>query len=156
LAHISRKESTMRFTVLTGTALLGIGLTVAACHAPAPDSSPSTQSPQPAMTSQAMAGKTRTGAFNGIDGKHVAGTATLANGQLTLTEFSSDKGPDLHIYLTKGSDQNAVSTGRELGMVASDKADQTFTVSDTDASMYDTVLINCDKAKEAFGAAALM
>ncbi|EHM21059.1 hypothetical protein MBOL_17480 [Mycobacteroides abscessus subsp. bolletii BD] len=108
------------------------------------------------MTSQAMAGKMRTGSFNGIDGKHVAGTATLANGQLTLTGFSSDKGPDLHIYLTKGADQNAVSTGKELGMVASDKADQTFTLSDTDASMYDTVMINCDKAKEAFGAAALM
>jgi len=145
----------MRFKVLTGTALLGIGLAVAACNAPSPDAQPSTQPPQ-AMTSQAMAGSTRTGSFSGVDGKHVSGTVTIANGQVTLTGFSSDKGPDLHIYLTKGLDQNAVSAGKELGMVASDTASQTFDVGGVDTSMYDTVLINCDKAKEAFGAAALM
>lgn len=150
----------MRFKVLTGTALLGIGLAVAACNAPSRDTQSSTQSPQAMsampMTSQAMAGTTRTGSFSGIDGKHVAGTVTIANGRVSLTGFSSDKGPDLHIYLTKGSDQSAVSAGKELGMVASDTASQTFDVNGADTSMYDTVLINCNKAKEAFGAAALM
>ena len=48
------------------------------------------------------------------------------------------------------------AAGKELGMVASDTASQTFDVGGVDTSMYDTVLINCDKAKEAFGAAALM
>ncbi|OHU30418.1 hypothetical protein BKG76_01205 [Mycobacteroides franklinii] len=147
----------MRFKVLTGTALLSIGFAVAACNAPSHDAQPSAQSPQ-AMTSQAMTSQasTRTGSFTGVDGKHVSGTVTIANGQLKLTGFSSDKGPDLHIYLTKGSDQNAVSAGKELGMVASDTASQTFDIGGVDTSMYDTVLINCDKAKEAFGAAALM
>ncbi|MFA4083750.1 DM13 domain-containing protein [Mycobacteroides salmoniphilum] len=155
----------MRFTVLTGTALLGIGLAVAACNAPSRDAQPSTQSPQAMssqpmasqpMTSPAMAGATRTGSFTGLNDKHVSGTVTIANGKVILSGFSSDKGPDLHIHLTKGSDQSAVSTGQELGAVASDTASQTFDLSGTDASMYDTVLINCDKAKEAFGAAALM
>ncbi|MFD6199532.1 DM13 domain-containing protein [Mycobacteriaceae bacterium NPDC060252] len=150
----------MRFKVLTGTALLGIGLAVAACNAPSPDTQSSTQSPQAMsaqpMTSQAMAGATRTGSFTGLNDKNVSGTVTIANGKVILSGFSSDKGPDLHIHLTKGSDQSAVSTGKQLGPVASDTASQTFDISGTDTSMYDTVLINCDKAKEAFGAAALM
>lgn len=147
----------MRFKTLTGTALLGAALALAACNAPSRDAQPAPMTSE-AMTSHAMtqaAAATRTGMFNGLNEKNVSGTVTVAGGQVSLSGFSSDKAPDLHIYLANGSDEKALSAGRELGMVAFDKASQTFQVSDADTSMYSTVVINCDKAKEIFGAAQL-
>lgn len=153
----------MRFKTLTGTALLGAALALAACNAPSHDAPPSQAMTSQAMTSQAMTSQAmpqamsaqRTGMFSGLNDKNVSGKVTVAGGQVSLADFSSDKGPDLHIYLAKGSDEQAVSSGKELGMVAFDKASQTFEVSEADAAMYDTVVINCDKAKEIFGAARL-
>ncbi|MGH3723214.1 MAG: DM13 domain-containing protein [Mycobacterium sp.] len=98
---------------------------------------------------------TRTGTFGGLNDKHVSGTATVSGGQLILSGFSSDAGPDLHIYLTNGTDEHAVADGKELGAVAFDKASQTFSTSGVDASKYGTIVIHCDKAKAVFGAAAL-
>ncbi|MGH3726806.1 MAG: DM13 domain-containing protein [Mycobacterium sp.] len=148
----------MRFKTLTGTALLGGALALAACNAPSHDAQPSQAMTSQAMTSQAMPqamSAQRTGMFSGLNDKKVSGKVTVAGGQVSLADFSSDKGPDLHIYLAKGSDEQAVSTGKELGTVAFDKGSQTFEVSEADAAMYDTVVINCDKAKEIFGAARL-
>jgi hypothetical protein len=100
-------------------------------------------------------GDAREGAFAGLNGKKVAGTATVADGKVTLTGFSSDEGPDLHLYLAKGSDEAAVTAGTRLGKVAYDDASQTFELTGVDAADYDTVVVHCDKAKAVFGAAEL-
>ena len=94
-----------------------------------------------------------TGTFAGLNGKHVAGTVTVTGTQVTLSGFSSDQGPDLHIYLTKGTDESSVSQGAELAPVAYNSASQTFTLSGVNPSGYTYVVIHCDKAKAAFGAA---
>lgn len=97
----------------------------------------------------------RLGTFAGLNGKHVAGTATVSDSQVVLSGFSSDAGPDLHIYLTNGTDEKAVSAGKELSTVAYGNASQTFSTDGVDPSTYTTVVIHCDKAKAVFGAATL-
>ena len=117
----------------------------------------SQSTPAPAMSQSTPSGSAsaRTGTFGGLNDKHVAGTATVTAAQIVLSGFSSDAGPDLHIYLTNGTDENAVAAGKELGTVAFDKASQTFSINGVDASKYTTVVIRCDKAKAVFGAATL-
>ncbi|HWF30283.1 MAG TPA: DM13 domain-containing protein [Mycobacterium sp.] len=159
----------MRSTALKGAALLTIALALAACSSskeaqPGPAMSQSSaapatsqSTPAPAMSQSAGSGSAsaRTGTFEGLNGKHVAGTAAVNDAQIVLSGFSSDAGPDLHIYLTDGTDENAVAAGKELGTIASDKASQTFSITGVDMSKDTTVVINCDKAKAVFGAAKL-
>lgn len=98
----------------------------------------------------------RMGTFSGLNGKKVAGTASITGNTLTLSGYSSDQGPDLHVYLTHGTSESDVASGVEISKVAFDKGSQTFTLpSGADASMYSTVVIHCDKAKAVFGAAPL-
>ncbi|MFZ0716385.1 DM13 domain-containing protein [Mycobacterium sp.] len=155
----------MRSTELKGVALLTIALALAACSSSkqmqpgsAMSQSPSapamSQSTPPPAMSQSMT-STRTGTFEGLNDKHVGGTAAVSDAQIVLSGFSSDAGPDLHIYLANGSDENAVAAGKEIGSIAFDKPSQTFSTSGLDASKYTTVVIHCDKAKAVFGAATL-
>lgn len=95
------------------------------------------------------------GSFAGANGKSVAGKVSIEDGKLMLSGFSSDEGPDLHLYLAKGDDEAAVGSGMELGDVAYDAAEQTFSVEGVDLSQYDHVVVHCDKAKAVFGSAAL-
>jgi len=97
----------------------------------------------------------KTGTFAGLNGKHVAGTVTVSDTQVTLSGFSSDQGPDLHIYLTKGTDESTATSGAELAPVSYNTASQTFTLNGVDPSGYTYVVIHCDKAKAVFGAAPL-
>jgi hypothetical protein len=149
----------MRSTALKGAALLTIALALAACGSskeaqPGPAMSQSTAAP--AMSQSASgAVSMRTGTFGGLNDKHVVGTASVTATQIVLSGFSSDAGPDLHIYLTNGTDENAVATGKSLGSIAFDKASQTFSTNGVDPSKYTTVVIHCDKAKAVFGAATL-
>lgn len=150
----------MRSTAIKGAALLTIALALAACSgSKAPTAGPtmSQSMSAPAMTAPAMSPSagTRTGAFGGLNDKHVAGTATVTNTQIVLSGFSSDAGPDLHIYLTNGTDEKAVAAGKGFGSAAFDKASQTFSTNGVDTSSYTTVVIHCDKAKAVFGAATL-
>lgn len=97
-----------------------------------------------------------TGAFEGLNGKKVAGTVTITGGAIQLSGFSSDEGPDLHLYLTNGTDEAAVAAGVEISAVAFDKASQSFVVdSKLDVAGYTTLVVHCDKAKAVFGAAEL-
>ncbi|MGA7050897.1 MAG: DM13 domain-containing protein [Mycobacterium sp.] len=150
----------MRSTALTGAALLTIAVALAACSTsneahPGPAMSPSTTAPAMSQSSASGAASARTGTFGGLNDKHVAGTATVTVAQIVLSGFSSDAGPDLHIYLTNGTDENAVAAGKELGSIAFDKSSQTFSTNGADSSKYTTVVIHCDKAKAVFGAAGL-
>lgn len=159
----------MRLMVLRGIVLLTTALAFTACSskqethsAPAmSESSTMSQSPamshSPAMSESPVAGSasTRTGTFSGLNGKHVAGTVTITGGQIALNGFSSDEGPDLHIYLTNGSDESAVTAGKELGSISFDKASQQFSTDGADLATYTNIVIHCDKAKAVFGAATL-
>jgi len=150
----------MRSTALKGAALLTIAVALAACSTsneahPGPAMSQSTTAPAMSQSAASGAASARTGTFGGLNDKHVAGTATVTGAQIVLSGFSSDAGPDLHIYLTNGTDENAVAAGKELGSIAFDKTSQTFSTNGADPSKYTTVLIHCDKAKAVFGAATL-
>ena len=146
----------MRFRTLAGAALLTGAAALTACGTSTHSAAPSPQSSQmtSAMT-QAMASNARTGTFMGANNKHVAGVVKIAGGQVTLSDFTSDPGPDLHIYLTNGTDENAVTAGMALGKIALDMQTQSFSTAGVDASQYNTVVIHCDKAKAVFGAATL-
>jgi hypothetical protein len=97
----------------------------------------------------------RTGTFEGLNDKSVAGTVEVSGTELVLSGYSSDEGPDLHVYLTNGTDEAAVAAGTEIDVVAFDEASQTFALDGVDVAGYDTVVIHCDKAKAVFGAASL-
>ncbi len=157
------QNPTGRIAVLASAAILALGL--AACGPSNDDGMSKTDSePSAAMTNDSGAmkhddamekGASRSGTFAGLNGKKVAGTVTVADGKVTLSGFSSDEGPDLHLYLTNGDDEAAVTAGKTLGEVSYDTASQTFELGDIDASTFDTVVVHCDKAKAVFGAAGL-
>jgi hypothetical protein len=97
-----------------------------------------------------------TGTFAGLNGKKVAGDVTITGDKVALSGFSSDQGPDLHLYLTDGTDESDIGSGTEISTVAYDTAAQTFTLpSGTDASKFTDLVVHCDKAKAVFGAAEL-
>ena len=151
----------MRRTAFVGGALIALALTLTACGAPsgndAGSSSAPTSSSQSESGSQAMSESTasRTGSFEGLNDKKVSGSVTVDGSEIVLSGFSSDEGPDLHVYLTNGTDEAAVSAGKQIDAVSFDTASQTFTLEGVDAASYSTVVIHCDKAKAVFGAAAL-
>ncbi|WP_329551198.1 DM13 domain-containing protein [Streptomyces sp. NBC_00696] len=147
----------MRKIGLAGVALVAISFTLTACGGS--DSGDSTTKAKAAASmsaSQPMAqAADKRGMFAGLNGKKVTGSAKLGASGVTLSGFSSDEGPDLHVYLTNGTDEAAVSAGRQLGAVKYDEKSQMFALKGVDASMYSTVVIHCDKAKAVFGAAKL-
>ncbi|MGV9798833.1 DM13 domain-containing protein, partial [Mycobacterium sp. NPDC003449] len=138
-----------------GVALLTLALALTACGTSTTDAQSSSQASPSQQAMMQSASSARTGTFEGLNDKHVAGKVNIAAGELVLSDFSSDESPDLHIYLTNGTDPSAVAAGKGLGSVAFDKASQTFSISGVDASKYDTVLISDDKAHSVLGAAKL-
>ncbi|HZZ52011.1 MAG TPA: DM13 domain-containing protein [Pseudonocardia sp.] len=127
----------------------------ASSAAAAPSASSAAAAPSASSAASPGSSAARTGTFKGDNGKHVAGTATVSDGKIVLAGFSSDAGPDLHIYLTNGSAESNVSAGKQLGVVAADKDSQTFSLGGIDPSAYTNVVIHCDKAKAVFGDAPL-
>ncbi|MGA1828752.1 DM13 domain-containing protein [Microbacterium sp.] len=146
----------MRKTAIIPAALLFVGLSLAGCSAGGSSDEPTKPSSSDSMsTDKPMDTPMKKGDFMGLNGKTVAGTVTVSDTELKLEGFSSDEGPDLHVYLTNGTDEAAVSAGMLIDAVAFDKASQTFSLKDVDLSKYTDVVIHCDKAKAVFGAAAL-
>lgn len=147
----------MHKIALAATAALTLALALSACTSPAAteDTKPSSSASQSADSGAAMTMTEKTGAFMGLNEKTVSGTVTVTDDEITLSGFSSDEGPDLHVYLTDGTDEAAVSAGMLVDAVSFDTATQTFTLDGVDASKYSYVVIHCDKAKAVFGAAEL-
>jgi ABC-type oligopeptide transport system substrate-binding subunit len=148
----------MRKKITLAAAALALAAGLTACSAGADagtSSSPSSSSSSSAPSSSSSSSDSRTGTFAGLNGKKVSGTVSISGSTLTLSGFSSDEGPDLHVYLTSGTDEAAVGAGKEIKAVAFDKADQTFSLNGIDSSSYTDVVIHCDKAKAVFGAATL-
>ncbi|MDH5132363.1 MULTISPECIES: DM13 domain-containing protein [unclassified Microbacterium] len=148
----------MRKTLLATTAALGLALALAACSPQdsGASSAPSSSSSQSTTKSSASTDTAaRTGEFAGLNGKKVAGTVSVSDAEVMLSEFSSDEGPDLHVYLADGTDEAAIAAGMLVDAVSYDTATQTFTLDGVDAEDYSHVVIYCDKAKAVFGAAEL-
>jgi|GEM_PF-403131 len=96
---------------------------------------------------------TMSGSFMGQNKMMVKGMAQIKDNKLMLTNFSSSKGPDLHVYLTKNGD---IKNGYEVSAVKYDEATQTFNLdSSMNLSDYNQVDIYCDKAHVTFGTADL-
>ncbi len=98
---------------------------------------------------------TRTGAFKGLGGYTVKGTASLSEGELSFSaDFSADNGPGLYVYLTKAS--NSVTGGVELGKLSATKGAQSYNIpSDVSIKDFDFVLIYCKPFGIPFGVAEL-
>lgn len=149
----------MRKTLLATTAAVGLALPLAACSpqdatgSAAPSSSASRSTAESdAATADATA---KSGEFAGLNGKEVAGMVSVSDTEVRLSGFSSDEGPDLHVYLTDGTDEAAIASGMLVDAVSYDTATQTFALDGVDAEDYSHVVIYCDKAKAVFGAAEL-
>lgn len=145
----------------TGFASLALVASLAACsstgsNAAGTSGSSDTSASAAAAPATSSAAGTLTGTFAGANGKKVAGTVTITGDTLKLSGFSSDQGPDLHVYLANGTTESEATAGVEISTVAWNKADQTFTLpSGTDASSFSDVVIHCDKALAVFGAAPI-
>ena len=109
----------------------------------------------PALKIMVGATNTRTGTFKGLGGYSAKGTAELAAGTLSFSsDFASDNGPGLFIYLTKSA--SSISGSVELGAIASNKGAQTYAVPSTvGLNDYDFVLIYCKPFGVPFGVAEL-
>ncbi len=155
-----RRIVTASLTVLSAAAL---AVSLSACSSGSKDSmssgdaKPSTSSSQSSTPSASSdsAMMRKSGSFTGLNGKQVAGTVEVTGTELALSGFSSDEGPDLHVYLTRGTDEAAVEAGMRIDAIKFDAAAQKFTLSGVDLSEYTDVVIHCDKAKAVFGAAKL-
>src|SRR5690349_7765457 len=111
----------MRTKALIGVAVVTLALGLTACSNPAnttPKSESASSSAQETTTPEMMTA--RTGSFEGLNEQSVEGVATIEDHILTLSGFSSSEGPDLHVYLTNGTDEAAVTAGVSLGAVAFD------------------------------------
>ena len=155
----------MRKTAFAGTAILITSLALAACGTEDPGGASMSEETSQAQTDGSQmqdetadgvpVAQTRSGDFKGLNDKIVDGSVEVSATEVVLSEFSSDQGPDLHMYLTNGSDAKAVAAGVEIDVVAFDEESQTFTLDGVDVADYDTVVIHCDKAKAVFGAAPI-
>ncbi len=151
----------MRASHLTGavaTVVLGLALTACGGSKDSP-SEPMTSAAAPMSMSMSMPMPSTaavTGTFAGANGKNVAGTATITGDVVELAGFSSDEGPDLHLYLTKGTTEADVKGGVRLGAIAYDRAAQRFMLpAGVSAGGYTHLVVHCDKALAVFGAAQL-
>jgi hypothetical protein len=122
---------------------------------PAPDT---TEPPEPVIEALAR------GQFVSLD-HGTSGTATvLGDGSpqrfLRLTDFATDNGPDVNVYLTPVGPDAEESTFDDdyvdLGDMKGNVGDQNYEIpAGVDLARYDTVVIWCVRFDSAFGAAAL-
>lgn len=96
-------------------------------------------------------------------GEGLASIYKLANGDylLRLSEFKVDNGPDLHVYLVKGSDASSVKAVKEagfmdLGTLKGNVGDQNYIIpAGTNIDEYKAVSIWCQRFGVNFAAASL-
>jgi hypothetical protein len=155
----------MRKTAFAGTAILAVSLMLTACgtvddasDGPASEETTATE-PQAEETTDESAeeptAEARSGDFEGLNDKSVAGSVEVTGTEVVFSGFTSDEGPDLHVYLTNGTEAADVAAGVEVDLIDFAAESQTFELDGVDVAGYDTVVIHCDKAKAVFGAAPL-
>lgn len=150
----------MKAKVALFSIVLGAALALGACGEASSSSSDSktkenkvTMSDKKEMLMEANEKVDLMGTLTGAGSHKVSGNVTIKDNKLMLSDFVTDEGPDLHVYLVKG---NNVADGVEVSKVDLKAKTQSFDVSDKDLSKYDHVLIYCEKAHEEFGEATLM
>ncbi|HEX4402957.1 MAG TPA: DM13 domain-containing protein [Galbitalea sp.] len=142
----------MRTKTLLATGAVALALAAALAGCSSPSSAPTAGTKAAAATSSVKL----TGTFAGLNGKKASGNVTITGDTIKLTGFSSDQGPDLHLYLANGTSESETTAGVEIAAVAWNKSTQTFTIpSGVDASKYKDLVEHCDKALAVFGAAPL-
>ena len=94
----------------------------------------------------------RMGELMGANGKMVMGSVSIEKNQLKLSNFKSDKAPDLHVLLSK---DGKLETAVEVGAVDSEMMEQSYDLNGLKADGYNKVLIYCVEAHEVFGQADL-
>lgn len=122
---------------------------------PAPFASSS--DPQPLYTGLLM-GKAhptsgRASIYQALDGKR----------DLRLTDFTTSNGPDVHVLLAQGTDQNLTKEfvkgeldSVELGSLKANQGDQNYDLPDSaDLEKYNSVVIYCERFHVVFGVAKL-
>lgn len=92
------------------------------------------------------------------NGQNVTGTATIfnKNGQLSLLlkDFSTNNGPDLHVYLSKEMQPVHFI---DLGRLKSTMGNQVYTITGMpDFGTYQFALIHCQQYNHLFGSAELV
>ena len=83
--------------------------------------------------------------------------------ELRLTDFITSNGPDVHVLLAQGDDENLRQEfvkgelkGLELGLLRANQGDQNYDLPDSaDLSRYDAVVIYCERFHAVFGVAKL-
>lgn len=145
----------MKKSKLIGTliAVGAAGILLAACGSNAAKSSSSSKSSDAASSmTKTVDTAAFTGSLKGDNKMKVSGNVSIKDGKLTLTDFSTAAGPDLHIYLSKdGSVDNGAIN---LGKISLTDANQKIKLpAGTNISDFKQVLIHCDEAHVTFGAA---
>ena len=106
------------------------------------------------------------GSFVTIDPVHGAeGTATIftlmdGNQIVRFEDFSSTNGPELHVYLTEGTDANIFASlgdnALDLGLLKGNMGNQNYFIPEgTDVSAFTTVVIYCQPFGVVFSVADL-
>ncbi|KAJ85484.1 DM13 domain-containing protein [Enterococcus faecalis] len=103
-----------------------------------------------AMKSSDDIEKSMIGEFEGSKKHIVSGKVMFKDDKLMLRRFKTDKGPDLHIYLSK---DGKIENAKELAKIDLEKSEQTFDLMGINHKEYKAVLIYCNKAHELFGSA---
>lgn len=88
------------------------------------------------------------GNFSSEKNHSVKGDIKIEGGKLMLSNFSTDEGPDLYVYLAKGKN---IDDAKQIAKIDLTSENQSFELNNVDAENYDTVLIYCNKAHELFG-----
>ncbi|MHA4740789.1 DM13 domain-containing protein [Dyadobacter sp. MSC1_007] len=97
------------------------------------------------------------GSFKGIGGESVSGTAKIITAgekySLVLDQFSTNNGPDLHVYLSK---QARPKDFIDLGSLKSTRGTQVYEINGKpDLAEYKYALIHCQQFNHLFGSALL-
>ncbi len=129
---------------------------VAAGSAPTASKAPAPTAP-PASNIEIARGEFQTRAHSS---RGTAAVVDLAAGgqKLTLTDFETDNGPDLRVYLVKGSVQSDgdVDDVVDLGRLKGNVGDQQYAIPErTDLTAYSTVVIWCRAFSVSFAQADL-
>ena len=110
----------------------------------------------------AMTSVKLTGGFRQIT-HATKGTATVAGNKISLTNFATGAGPQLHVYLVPGKVTSNAAAKKlvaakkftDLGALKSIKGNQSYTLPGGAKAKGGSIVIWCDKFDVVFGAAAL-
>lgn len=126
---------------------------LAGCSSKSSEKTMNSSSSSSAKTEMVVKTPAKTGTFMGMNDKNVSGLVKVADGKIMFSNFKTDEGPDLHVYLAKDGD---VKDGIVVAKIDLKSSEQSFDIPEnTDMSKYNTVLIYCDKAHVTFGEAKL-